>query len=117
MTKENLIKENIRTKCINTLYGNELWFKYMTMFIKTCIGNNNEEVNVYSKEDCAWDVCGMLQIEKDKIERCIRNSFRDPNNVESDNSILEQDSLIMQTIGIHEHPSLTINNYTFRGEH
>lgn len=46
---------------------------------------------------------------------CVENSFEKMGDTNSDNIVLKEDVQEKTSLGIFMHPSVTINNYTYRG--
>ena len=58
-----------------------------------------------------------MGINEEQVTKCIRASFvTDENGVITDNYILRQDRQWSNTLGVFMHPSITINNVTYRGD-
>ena len=55
-------------------------------------------------------------IDKDKVAHCIENSFEKKGDTKSGNKLLAEDREWATRLGIVIHPSLTINNITYRGD-
>jgi len=51
----------------------------------------------------------------DKIKSCVEQSFEKVGDMKSENYLLNKDSAEKASLGIFLHPSVTINNYTYRG--
>ena len=51
------------------------------------------------------------------MSKCVRASFvKDENGVITDNKILREDRIWSNTVGVFIHPSMTINNVSYRGD-
>ena len=50
------------------------------------------------------------------VNACISESFEQPDNTHSDNKLLKADKDTAHELGIFLHPSITINQHTYRGE-
>ena len=86
----------------------------MRSFVKSCI-NPNKTIDLSDK--CSNKILAQLDISIGKVNDCIEYSFEIPGDWTSRNRILDQDDKKAGESGIFFHPTLTINNYTFRGEH
>jgi len=50
------------------------------------------------------------------LNKCVDGSFEDPKNLESDNSILREDAEWGIEHNVNFHPSIAINNITYKGD-
>lgn len=57
-----------------------------------------------------------LGIDEAAVSQCVEESFVTKGNRKSDNKLLSADRNFATTLGIAIHPSVTVNNITFRGE-
>lgn len=58
-----------------------------------------------------------LAIKSEEVEKCIRASFiTDASGKITDNKILREDRDWSEKLGVFMHPSITINNITYRGD-
>ena len=57
----------------------------------------------------------QVGVDKDAVKQCYEDSFVVPNNEESLNALLEEDTVQQELLGIYLHPGLTINDITYRG--
>ena len=58
-----------------------------------------------------------MNINEEQVSKCVRASFvKDENGVITDNKILREDRIWSNTVGVFIHPSMTINNVTYRGD-
>jgi len=56
-------------------------------------------------------------ISSEKVEKCIRASFvSTETGTITDNSLLREDRKWSSQLGVFMHPSITINNITYRGD-
>jgi hypothetical protein len=54
----------------------------------------------------------VLGINKDKIEKCVKETFDEKTG---DNKVLREMAQDWQELGVHVYPSMSINDKTFRG--
>src|SRR5580700_5805565 len=57
-----------------------------------------------------------LGINVDLVNSCVEDSFEKRGHRTSDNKLLREDKKWAQMLGIVIHPTITINNMTYRGE-
>ena len=58
-----------------------------------------------------------MGIDEEQVSKCVRASFvKDENGVITDNKILREDRIWSNTVGVFIHPSMTINNVSYRGD-
>lgn len=43
------------------------------------------------------------------VEQCMKDSFKEPGNNQTDNMLLYQDKLLSEVYGVSMHPAITIN--------
>jgi hypothetical protein len=89
-----------------------LFFMETEQRLRLC-NQNAEETGSYNYE-CLFDVEQLLRF-KSEAQSCIDNSFDTSGNYESDNSLLREDKEWAKRLGLNFHPSVTINDFTFRG--
>lgn len=85
---------------------------YLYNFMMNCA--HNPDPSKIDNFDCAYDQMGSLRIDKKAVTACY-NDFYEAGNEDSQNKLLEADTLEQLKIGIFLHPSLTINRMTYRG--
>ena len=61
------------------------------------------------KRKCAEDVMRSLDIDIDKVQQCVADSFDIKGDYQSDNTILEEDRRHSDLYGVTINPSLVIN--------
>jgi hypothetical protein len=117
LTRDALITESLRERCIyNNLSDKKKykWFEYARDFISLCIKTDPIYLSHYN-EECSARALRNLSIPEETIKTCVDSSFVNYGNWSSDNLIFREDSEMSRLIGIYHHPSLTINNFTYRG--
>lgn len=58
-----------------------------------------------------------LGVNPEDVEKCVRTSFvTDQSGVITDNKLLREDRKWSDLLGVFMHPSITINNITYRGD-
>lgn len=68
-------------------------------------------------EECASIYMSQEGIDHDKVHKCMQDSFvKDSKGVIVDNTLLKEDKQWANNLGIFLHPSITINNITYRGD-
>ena len=106
----DLFMESLREKCIYLQKSNSyrddehIFFTYLYHMRKDCYENKNT-----IKRKCAEDVMRSLDIDIDKVQECISDSFDIKGDYQSDNSILEEDRRHSNLYGVTINPSLVIN--------
>ena len=53
---------------------------------------------------------------KDDVEKCVEDSFEIRGDLESDNKLFADDMKWSREHNIDYHPTITINNFTYRGD-
>ena len=56
-----------------------------------------------------------LGIDKEKVNQCYTQSFSNADDEQSSNAMLAKDTQKESDLGIYMHPSLTINDMSYRG--
>lgn len=109
--------ESLRQKCVyDTIMSSnsshiDKWFHYAVEFVDHCAKNNQYD------ESCTEKYLKKVGIDEEKVSKCIRSSFvTDENGVITDNKLLREDRLWGNTLGVFMHPSITVNNVTYRGD-
>ena len=71
-----------------------------------------------SLDDCYdWSTVKVNGVDEIKaINKCLQESFKVPNEYETDNSILSADKAWSTELNLHFHPSIVINNSTYNGD-
>jgi len=63
----------------------------------------------YTKEKCLFNDTNPA------VMKCFEKSFIEEGNLDSDNTILAADKRWAASLNLHYHPTVTINNQTYRG--
>lgn len=111
-TGKELVLEDLKQICIykdNT----ENWWRYMEKFDLDCIDYSDMKT-------CSTKIMGDLSIDKEKIDKCIDDSFEkaagETTNMElNDNSILKKERISLNEYNILQWPEVIINGNMFRG--
>jgi hypothetical protein len=87
------------------------WFHYAVEFVDHCAKEGKYD------DTCAEKYLRKVGVDEEQVSKCIRASFvTDENGVIIDNKILSQDRIWSNIQGVFFHPSITINNMTYRGD-
>eukprot|EP00350_Pseudokeronopsis_sp_OXSARD2_P007333 CAMPEP_0170553260 /NCGR_PEP_ID=MMETSP0211-20121228/11061_1 /TAXON_ID=311385 /ORGANISM="Pseudokeronopsis sp., Strain OXSARD2" /LENGTH=227 /DNA_ID=CAMNT_0010861451 /DNA_START=767 /DNA_END=1450 /DNA_ORIENTATION=- len=95
------------------------WYMYLKSYVSECLHSEGGK-NVSYKN--ANPECSKMIIERDgmvkesDLDECVQSSFYDKGDWNSNNWIFEKDRKQHYYLGIQLHPSLVINNYTYRGD-
>jgi len=110
-----IILEDLRQKCLwNNLKETEneqSWWSYIERVHSTCYSVINE--------DCSWNAHKHLDLDWDKTELCVKESFTKPNNWDDKsvrNKIIEKEIGYWKEFGTNIYPSIVINKKTYRGQ-
>lgn len=87
-------------KVINRLTLCEDAFNELTSFIR----------------DCLFSDVFVAESLKKQVKECVYNSWETPGDIESNNLILEVDKKWANDHHLDFHPSITINDFTYRGD-
>ena len=68
------------------------------------------------KRACLFDAKLVPQPITQKVKDCVQGSFEVKGDYESTNRILEADKVWARKHHLDFHPSITINNFTYRGD-
>lgn len=117
--ENEFLYEALRQRCVyNEVYQSdpqgkiEQWFAYTDDFIENCMQDKDS-----FGEDCAIKTMKSNNINHENVERCLQDSMvRDRSGKIIDNKILKEDASWAKTLGIFMHPSISINNITYRGD-
>ena len=80
------------------------FFNYLYNFRAECI---NEWDDLEGR--CANNVLHKLKFDAVSMSYCTETSFEIDGDIESDNTLLREDKLMAEVLGISKHPALTIN--------
>lgn len=87
------------------------WFQYSVGFLDNCIDKT------LFGEACAIAQMKKAGINHEKVSKCVQESFvRGKLGDITDNKILAEDAQLASMMGIFLHPSVSINNITYRGD-
>lgn len=68
-------------------------------------------------EQCALKIMKKVGLDSDKVSKCLLESFTSDNEGRvTSNVLLAMDKYWADEFGIFLHPSVTVNNITFRGD-
>ena len=70
-------------------------------------------------DECMLDMDEVEEVNSNfvpLVEDCIKNSFVEQGNLESGNKLLKEDREWATAHHIDYHPTVTINNFTYRGD-
>ena len=101
--------EDLRQIC---LYGlnNDTWWEYAVEFGDKCANENRTG----DLTNCSEKIYTEKGFKKVDVEACVRRSFKDGNDIQSDNALLEKERTLFLGEGIQIWPSIRVNNVTFR---
>jgi hypothetical protein len=87
------------------------YFRYLENFTKLC----SEEVD--HLDVCAQKAYNKTSLLPDQklITKCVDSSFKLNGDKNTDNFILRADDKQQRSLGVYLHPTITINDYTYRG--
>lgn len=111
------MEESLRQRCIyDTISSQNMksqnytqWFNYVLKFIDEC-----DNAQSYEK-DCSESVMRFVGLDIDEVDRCVASQFQQNGKITTI-KLLEEDREWAKKLGIVLHPSVTINNITYRGE-
>ena len=104
--KGNFFEELIRSRCVSkNLLGKfqMLWFEYMLTYLERCF-KADPVTYKFVTSACANSILDTLEIPVTDINECIRNSYTDPGNSNSMNTILEEDSALEGKLNVRATP-------------
>lgn len=116
---KQLIEESLREKCLYQVLQSDYkrnrnftsWFKYTITFLDTC--STTETFN----KDCSYGVMKTLNLDSKAVDDCVNSAQRRAGSSRSTKiDLFEDDNKFSKQIGVVMHPSISINNITFRGE-
>jgi hypothetical protein len=119
-----ILYESLRQRCVYEVITNEQeygdkqgastlekWFAYTVNFQDNCFDKN------MFGEECAVAQLKKAGVNHEKVATCIHESFvRNAKGEITDNRILSEDAKWASLLGIFLHPSITVNNITYRGD-
>jgi hypothetical protein len=111
----------LREKCLHDLvsdkYADEgVLFWTFFKYLDDCFVENGPKVNTL--EECFdWSTVIINGNEEvGEINKCVDSSFARRGNYDTDNSILRRDKLWSEALGLKFHPSIVVNNVTYKGD-
>lgn len=79
--------------------------------------NTSQEIYADINRICSTNIINRDQvISIVDVDECIANSFVEKGNWSSDNKLLKEDADEIARLGIFFHPTLVINDFSYRGE-
>ena len=118
LTDRGLIRENIRQRCIYEIIGDlddewddHMWWNYVYYMSLSCV-NPRSDV----EDECADKIMDVIGIKKEKVNKCIDESFGEPGDWNSYNNMLARDREQINDLGIKMNPTITINSHPYDGE-
>lgn len=124
---KDLVIQSIRETCMYQTFSwneKEGWFDYAQDLIDNCLMDEMGLTRVTEK--CHDEVAmpysmfggNKYNLDWDKYELCVTNQTMlvEHKSIDSIESLLERDNKLKKSIGSMFHPSITINNHTFRGD-
>jgi hypothetical protein len=113
-----ILMESLRQRCIYEVVSKEdpdgslqKWFDYTVGFLDNCM-----DKTIFGS-DCSYAQIKNTGINYDEVRKCVEGSFvRRGDGLIIDNTILAEDTNWAKNLGIFLHPSVTINNITYRGD-
>jgi len=129
----DMIKQGIREQCVFDSIldkSKSHWFAYMQMAIDTCINSEGDgELGSPISENCNDQVIEIvtkdaedemkIDINKTKYKACVKKQYSllQVDAKDRSESYLERDLIAEKSVGAVFHPSISVNNHTFRGEY
>lgn len=118
LTDRQLIRENIREKCIYEHIGDESgewddheFFNYLYFIHMVCL---KQDMNL--TDECADRMMDKVNIPVDIVNKCMEDSFVNISDWQSYNPMLAEDREHINDQGIVMNPSLTINSHLYTEE-
>jgi len=99
-----ILLENIRQGCVNSLFGTDKYWKYMVKLSQTCANLNNPNFNT----ECSEKIINELDLNNDQIVQCIKDNIEKPGKIEEDYKNFNDKR-------IYNVPELLINGVKYRG--
>ena len=121
----NLIVQSIREQCVYQALSparKAHWFRYMDKLMKTCI-SSSESLKPVSQQchnkvmSGLHDMPAEFSIDQSKYSDCTTTQTNLVKTSTQQNSFFDEDLDVSLSVGSIFHPSISINNHTFRGEY
>ena len=118
LTDESLIRENLRERCIYEIIGemedewdDHMFWNYLYSVRMVCLKPDHD-----LGDDCADYVMDEIKIPKDKVYKCMDESFGTSGDWNSYNGMLYRDREVINDLGTVMNPSMTINSHPYTDE-
>lgn len=108
LTGKHIVFEDLRQICIYK-EDKEKWWDYIQEMNKTC---PTSKFNT----NCYRNAISESEIDAQKIEKCMNESFSMPGNHSSDNKLLKKERDELIKAGIFFFPAIIVNSQTMRGD-
>jgi len=118
LTDKQLIKENLRQRCIYSVLAEEpdefdshIFLNYLFNMHLMCLQMDKELTY-----ECAHRNMRNLEIPIERVDECMSNSFEQADNWESYNMLLAEDRDAANNLGVAMSPSISINGLMYHDE-
>lgn len=126
-TGRELLLATLREKCYHMAIAETITVgqgKYKTLeeyFVNKMVTRLTKCEKLYSKtgkfeRDCLMKLEDVPLQFRSKVEACVEDSFAEPGNLDSENTMLAADREWALKNHIDFHPTVTINDFTYRGD-
>ena len=112
----DVLIESLREKCVYQIVANQddtqvykKWYNYMTFMQLEIM--KDQQITIANSERAL----SHIGISPEEVNDCVENSFVEPGNYQSENRILKEDRKWQEIMRITSHPTISINNHTYRG--
>ena len=103
---QQVVLEDLRQICLYEI-NNVTWWDYAIQFNDNCM-------LVSDLGNCSERIYKNLGFNKADVDRCIKSSFGNSDNIQNDNQVLAAERSLFLGEGIQIWPSIRINNVTYR---
>lgn len=107
-TGADVLKEDLRQKCVLKLYNQQTWWKYVTHYDDFCLTGGK-------MQSCSEKILNSMKISVDAVNKCVEDSFdtRKSDNCKS-NRLFDEEEKAMDKDGVFLFPSIIINGFAYR---